>query len=254
MTRLTLTVALVLAGAVVITSPAVAQIPTSLCGDCHIARPDAPGGRHIADWDRSAHGRNGIGCEACHGGNPTTAEPFLAHQGILHFHNPASPVARINLPHTCGKCHGGPLWAFQASRHYSLLRAGDRDVPTCATCHEEAAAYLLSPKQLERRCLECHGPGKVAPRPEVAARARLMLEGIRSARALLKETTSIITKVADKERRAALERDVRLAAEPLNEATEAGHAFVFTGLDERLALARQRIADLHERLANPGVR
>jgi len=81
-----------------------------------------------------------------------------------------------------------------------------------------------------------------------------MLEGIRDARALLKEATSFIAKISDPNRRSRLEADARQAAVPLTQATEAGHAFVFTGLQERLALARQRIADLYERLANPGAR
>jgi len=50
-----------------------------------------------------------------------------AHQGILHANNPASPVTRVNLPGTCGKCHAGPFAAFQKSRHYELVRGGNRE-------------------------------------------------------------------------------------------------------------------------------
>ncbi len=43
----------------------------SSCGDCHVANPDAPLASHLLDWEYSAHGRNAVGCEACHGGNVT---------------------------------------------------------------------------------------------------------------------------------------------------------------------------------------
>jgi hypothetical protein len=141
-------------------APALAQTSPSRCADCHVSRPDAPGERHVADWDTSPHGRNAIGCETCHGGNASTFEPVPAHQGILHFSNSASPVARVNLPGTCGKCHTGAFAAFQKSRHYELVRAGNRDAPTCATCHGEVGAQLLSPRQLEGRCAGCHGDAK----------------------------------------------------------------------------------------------
>lgn len=239
-----------LLGCVGVTGPAFAQTVQSRCADCHFARPDAPGARHLSDWDNSAHGRNVTGCETCHGGNPTTFEPFQAHQGILHFSNPASPVARANLPATCGKCHSGPFVAFQKSQHYELVRAGNREAPTCVTCHDETAAYLLSPKQLEGRCASCHGAGKVAPKTDFASEGRLMLEGIRDARALLKEANSFIRRISNKGRRAEMEAAAQQAAVPLVEATNAGHAFVFDGLQERLTVARQRIAALFERLAN----
>ena len=230
------------------------QFRQSHCADCHLVRPDAPGGRHVSDWDRSAHARNGVGCDSCHGGNPTTFDPFQAHQGILHYSNPASPVARANLAGTCGRCHAGPFVAFQKSRHYELVRGGDRDAPTCTTCHDEVGAFLPSPKQIEGRCAGCHGASKVAPRVESAAQARSMLEGIRDARVLLKEAKSFIRRIDDKSRRARLEAAAEQAAIPLIQAADAGHAFVFDDLQERLTVARQRIAALYEELVNPATR
>ena len=73
----------------------------SSCADCHYANPDAPG--HLSEWERSAHGRHAVGCEKCHGGDPTSFDAFRAHQGILDSRNPASPVNRTNLPRTCGQ-------------------------------------------------------------------------------------------------------------------------------------------------------
>jgi hypothetical protein len=69
-----------------------------------------------------------VGCEKCHGGDATTFEPFLAHQGILNSMNPASPINRRNLSATCGTCHAGPFVAFQKSQHFALLNKGDTGV------------------------------------------------------------------------------------------------------------------------------
>jgi hypothetical protein len=224
------------------------------CADCHLSRPDIRGARHVADWDAGPHGRINVGCQACHGGNPATFESFRAHQGMLHRSHPASPVGRISLPGTCGQCHGGPYAAFRKSRHYELVRAGDRDAPTCATCHGEVAGVLLSPRALEAQCASCHGVGKVAPNNDLPPEGRLTLEAIRAARAELKEAEALIRRVTDASRRAAFEDAAAEAAVPLVAATNDAHAFVFEGLRERIALARQRIAVLYDRLVNPPAR
>lgn len=226
----------------------------SRCADCHFANPGSVSANHLSDWDLSAHGRRDVGCESCHGGNPRSFEPFVAHQGILARTNPASPVHPVNLPKTCGTCHAGPFVAFQRSKHYELLRAGDKNGPTCTTCHGEAAGVRLSPRALEGQCANCHGAGKVAPRPENPAQGRMAVEGLRETRALLKDARSAIARVKDATRRAALEQAAQQAEVPIIEATQAGHAFVFDQLNERLVTARARLAALFERLANPDAR
>ena len=115
-----------------------------------------------------------MGCEKCHGGDPTVYDAFRAHQGILGSRNPSRPVNRVNLPRTCGQV---------------------------------------------RQSLD---------------RARELLH-----------------RVKDKKRRAQLEAAYTQAEVPLTEAANAGHAFVFTALRERLETARRRSAVLLEDLANP---
>jgi cytochrome c553 len=209
---------------------------------------------HISDWDTSAHSRSRVGCDGCHGGNPTTFESFMAHRDVLPPSNPASPVHRSNIVTTCGRCHAGPFVAFQKSRHYQLLTGGNSNVPTCITCHEETGSRLLSPKALEGQCASCHGPGKEAARPEFPTRGRTMLEGIRDARTQLREANRLIDRVKDKTRRARLESMAQQVDVPLIEATQAGHAFVYDALEERLATARTRLAALFTELADPAAR
>lgn len=231
-----------------------AQPSQSRCADCHFANPGSISGTHLSEWDLSAHGRRNVGCETCHGGDPRSFEPFVAHKGILTRTNPASPVHPSNLPRTCGTCHAGPLVAFQRSKHYELLRSGDKNQPTCSTCHGEAAGIRLSPKALEAQCASCHGAGKVAPRPEFPARGRMSVEGLRETRALLKDVRTAIARVKDPVRKASLLQAAQQAEVPIIEATQAGHAFVYDQLEERLATARARLSALFERLANPDAR
>lgn len=231
---------------------AVAQLDRSRCASCHFANPyREPAQSHLHDWDVSPHGREGVGCESCHGGDSTTFESFLAHRDVLNSANPASPVHRTQLPRTCGSCHVGPYTNFQQSRHFELLGAGDARGPTCTTCHHSVRANLLSPRSLEQRCESCHGPEGVAPRPGRAAEARALIEGISEVRASMRAARDLMENVRDDRRRAALEEDYTQAEVPLIQARQAGHRFVFDELEERLATARERVARLLARLVNP---
>ena len=223
----------------------------SRCADCHYAHPEAPAPRHLADWERSAHGRNNLGCEECHGGNASTFESFLAHQGMLDSHDPASPTLSRNLPETCGACHMGPLVAFRESTHYELLRQGDDTAPTCSTCHGSVAANFLSPKTLAKRCESCHGEGEVAYRIEHPILGRLLLEKVLEVRKLLDHSKHLIRHIKDEPRRRRLEETYRQAEIPLTEAAQAGHSFVFDKLQEYLDVARLRAKNLLGELANP---
>lgn len=237
--------------ALVAAAPSEAQLGKSRCADCHFANPNSAWRWHLAEWDHSAHGRASVGCERCHGGDPTTFESFLAHQGMLSSQNPASPIHRANLPKTCGGCHPGPYAAFQKSKHYELLRAGNREAPTCVTCHGEVGAYLLSPKALFTQCSSCHGIGKVAPINDLPAEGRMMLTSVREVRESLDQARKLIRRVSEKDRRARLEVELEDARVPLAEAIESAHMFVFEPMQERLQMARKRADFLLEELANP---
>lgn len=235
----------------------VAQQKQSRCADCHFAAPSPPAGRmsnweaHLRDWDLSAHSRAGVGCERCHGGDATTFEPSQAHRGILRWIDRESPLHRANLPATCGTCHTGPFVAFQKSRHFALLQGGNPVVPTCTTCHGNAGENRPSPKALERECASCHRAGRPEEHPEHPALGRKMLEGVRDTRTMLKEARRLIDRVKDKARHARLEQAAQQIDVPLTQATQAGHAFVYDDLEERLGTARRRLAALFEELANP---
>ena len=244
--------ALLIAAATSIVAPHVsAQIPPrSGCADCHYADPKAPRPDHLESWDRSPHGRNAVGCETCHGGNPRTFEGFLAHQAILGPADTRSPVNRRNLPRTCGACHVGPFVAFQDSRHGQLLQEQNENGPTCSTCHGEVDGRLLSAKALAAACNQCHGPGDVAPRSERARQVREQYEDLTAVRDQMKLAQTLIKRVNDKSRRASLTEAYRQAEIALKRAVDAGHRFVYDELRTDLSVARARVQALLTSLAN----
>ena len=250
MKRFSIACGLTLTSSFLFATPAVSQ--QSRCADCHFSRPEAPARDHLSDWDRSAHGRNNVGCEKCHGGDATTFESFLAHRGVLNSMNPASPVNRRNLSATCGTCHAGPFVAFQDSRHYALLEKADTRVPVCSTCHGATGIRRPSARALETQCRQCHGSNGMEPRPERAVAARTQYEALNESRDLMKSVRSLVNRVDDKARRAQLDEAYQRAEVPLIQAVQAGHQFVFDDLKERLSVARQRIEALLGQIANPG--
>lgn len=254
---MTATVRIALLGLAITIGAAPALAQQSRCADCHFANqttnPQASARAygwesHLRDWDLSAHSRAGVGCERCHGGDATTFESFRAHRNLLLSGNPASPVHRVNLPRTCGTCHAGPFVAFQRSRHFTLLQAGNRTVPTCVTCHGDAGENRPSPKALENHCRACHAADRPAGHPDYPALGRRMLEGVREARASLKEARALIARIDDTARRARLEAAAQQVDVPLTQATQSAHAFVYDDLDERLATARRRLDALFAQL------
>ena len=243
------TIGIILVCLLGLAAPAASQ--GSRCADCHFARPEAPRADHLSDWDHSAHSRNNIGCERCHGGDATTFEPSLAHRTILNSTNPSSPVNRRNLSTTCGRCHAGPFVAFQKSQHSALLEKGDNRAPVCATCHGDAGYRRPSARALETQCAQCHGPNRIAPRPERAEAARTLYNALHESRDLMKTLRPLVSRVSDKPRRGQLEDAYQQAEVPLIQAVQAGHQFVYDDLKERLFVARQRIEALVAQLANP---
>jgi hypothetical protein len=229
-------------------APASAQ--QSFCADCHYANPSAPRPDHLEEWDRSPHGRNRVGCEKCHGGNAAVSEAFRAHTGVLNSADEFSRASRRNLPLTCGQCHVAPSVAFEASRHYELLRSGSNRGPTCSTCHGAVDGRVLSPRSLASKCGECHGPDEAAPRAGRVQAVRVQYEALSGVREQAKQAQALIKRVTDRKRREDLTAALDRVQAPLTRAVEAGHKFVYDDLKAQLAVAQQRVDALLNTLAN----
>src|SRR5688572_15400817 len=136
-----------LAAAIVTATVAAAADPNQ-CVSCHRgAELPISLGHTFEEWRGSSHGRAGIGCEKCHGGDPHSADPAKAHRGVLPAADPKSAVNAAVLPETCGGCHRKELQAFKPTVHAKVLAAAGRG-PTCSTCHGAMASSLPSPGEL----------------------------------------------------------------------------------------------------------
>lgn len=238
--------------AIAYTAPAAAQQSAqSRCADCHYANAHLePDPSHIADWEHSAHGRNDVGCESCHGGNAGSFESFVAHREILDSTDPASSTNRRNLPRTCSKCHVGQFVEFQKSKHYELLLQGDENGPSCSTCHGSVAAHLLSPRGLERTCESCHGPDGVKPNSDFPPQGRILLTRTRNLRELFRTAENMIERIRDADERTYFDDALEQAGVPLTEAVHTAHSFSFDRVEERLDRAGERIESLLDLLVN----
>ena len=131
-----------------------AEVCAACHGDAHTIRAPAgkPGqecrqchGELVKTYEASVHGRlqkNGdtssATCRSCHG---------PAHR-VLTAGDPASPVAKKNLPSACGSCHANPEFlakhdipfahpveAYRLSVHGRAVLAGNAKAASCSDCH-----------------------------------------------------------------------------------------------------------------------
>jgi hypothetical protein len=134
------------------------------CLKCHadaaIARDHGLPVRENADaFARSVHYQQMLGgnpaapaCTTCHG----------AHDNVSH-RDPNSPIARKNVPATCGMCHSEIAAHFKESVHGTMLAQANPDVPTCTGCHVEHAIVgpkdpgsPVAPLHISKTCSHCH--------------------------------------------------------------------------------------------------
>ncbi len=116
---------------------AAAGLAPKLCASCHSGE--------VKEFLGSAHAKaakNGDAqapsCQSCHGS---------IHE-VLAADDPHSPVAKKNLPETCGACHSDPAFlakhqipfarpveAYKLSVHGRAVAAGNAKAASCSDCH-----------------------------------------------------------------------------------------------------------------------
>jgi hypothetical protein len=109
-----------------------------LCLSCHLDDPNvkarmSPTAGFIAAYDGSVHGsalQKGNGkaanCVDCHG----------SHE-MKKGSDPTSRVSKVNIPHTCARCHADVAKAFESSVHGMAVQKGNASAPVCTDCHGE---------------------------------------------------------------------------------------------------------------------
>jgi hypothetical protein len=126
--------------------PAVAQED---CLPCHREKTPAA----VRQWEESAHGRAGIGCEKCHG---------IDHDRMKRGE------ARVDMK-ACAPCHKKAFDSHRQSRHGMGLHSGwgctrnlaGRDQRECTFCHDKDSAEPLSSVQCARFLKQSSEMGEV---------------------------------------------------------------------------------------------
>jgi formate-dependent nitrite reductase cytochrome c552 subunit len=141
---------------VALVAPAQAAWEGNHCVSCHESEKlPISLGHSFEEWSASAHARGGVGCEKCHGGDPTASDAAVAHRGVLPASEAGSLVSAQHLPQTCGACHAQQLQAYASTVHARQVAEHGRGA-TCFTCHGSMATSLPSPAELSARCGVCH--------------------------------------------------------------------------------------------------
>lgn len=225
-----------------------ASPPKSLCAECHLVNATARSRAHLIDWQRSMHAASGVGCEACHGGDPGTVDPMRAHLSIKGDEDPGSPVSRAHLPDTCGKCHTRVAEQFKKSVHFVRLQsAAGLGAPTCSTCHGAAGAKLPKAEEVRVQCAQCHSVGKQSGHPEYPPAALVIMVQYEAARLMLDATADFIPIISTASIRASLGLDEARATTALHTTAEAIHTMDYDAIDQTLTVAFDRVVALIRR-------
>lgn len=218
-----------------------ASADANRCAECHFASfPHVPAPDALVKWDQSAHAKHAVGCDACHGGNPTTYQPLEAHRGVLNSRQPLSTVNRRNLALTCAPCHAAVVAAFEVSGHAGS--SATEHVPSCTTCHGPMATVVPSPARLESTCGGCHRQGTAGATYPILARDRL--DSLRAIEQTLSRLEIAIAAIGDHPKRNRLAAELLLARITVQGALDAIHTFDFRTIDEQRALAQRRTSEL----------
>ncbi len=157
------------------------------CVACHSKTTSLQMDNRFFQWHSSLHRDKGVGCDKCHGGDPSITDPKKAHVGMLKPEDPKSKLHPRNLPGTCGSCHKEVVGSFVESKHYQKLKASDAG-PSCSTCHVHMGSdVVLIPAQTAQLCATCHNSAnKMLPkRPEIPGKASQVMQAIKRANSVV---------------------------------------------------------------------
>jgi len=142
-----------------------------VCLECHADRrittrhPEMPNVLVMRAYSESVHGqaltKKGLAiaptCTGCHGTHT-----------LAPADDPTSPVNRVNVAETCGRCHQGILAQYQASIHGIAVAKGVTEAPTCTGCHGEHTiaapsdpASTVAPRSIAKTCGACHAAERI---------------------------------------------------------------------------------------------
>jgi predicted CXXCH cytochrome family protein len=158
---------------VLLLRPPVAGAAGDSCVGCHSKLEEANLRDPVKGYAHDIHAERGLGCAACHGGDPTDADvtamdPDKGFKGAPKH----DQIAAL-----CASCHANAgfmkrynprpyifsLAEFQTSVHYKRGAAGDTRVATCTNCHgvhgirpHNDPGSPIYPTNVPRTCAHCH--------------------------------------------------------------------------------------------------
>lgn len=134
------------------------------CATCHgnealIEKAGLPGGNVAGKFHDSIHGKALNGQTAAQAAVPTCTTCHGAHD-LRGKADPASRVAKANVPDTCGGCHMNAKAEWSQSQHGRLRQASVMQAPGCTDCHSTHEIARHSDPKFELgvidRCGTCH--------------------------------------------------------------------------------------------------
>jgi len=162
-------------------APVTAPAARNTCLECHSQQEEerliAPT-RHFAE---DIHAVRGLGCVACHGGNPndddiSSMDPDKGFKG---------KPSRVQIAEVCASCHADAAYMkrfnpkpyvfsmaeFRTSVHCKKIAEGDPKVATCTNCHgvhgilpRKDPRSPVYHKNVPLTCSKCHNPEYMAGR------------------------------------------------------------------------------------------
>ena len=206
-----------------------ADFKNNSCVNCH-----SKGMESLSDtsryfeWHISPHKSKGVGCDKCHGGNPSVNDKGKAHIGVLPPKDGESKVNAKNLPETCGTCHQAIFKAFVTSKHYQQLKSSGLG-PSCNTCHAHMASEIIyTAEEISTLCSTCHNSanGLLPKRPEIPAKASDVMLALRRANGVVVWADGLLKDAQNKKMEATAEQNkMKTVHEMLTDAKASWHAF-----------------------------
>ncbi|MGE5176123.1 MAG: cytochrome c3 family protein [Hyphomicrobiales bacterium] len=162
-------------------APATAAKDSSSCIDCHSKQDEPSLSRPTKDWANDVHAAAGLGCESCHGGDPTRKHFADEDDAADYAMNPAKGFqpapSRLEVPQFCARCHSDANFMkrfnpqarvdqyteYRTSVHGIRNAKGDTKPAECVDCHgvhgiravssPDAPVYATN---VPKTCAHCH--------------------------------------------------------------------------------------------------
>jgi hypothetical protein len=208
------------------------------CVKCHSKemRTSELSNRYL-EWHLSDHKLNGVGCEKCHGGDPTSNNIGKSHTGMLPQSDAQSLVSPTNLPTTCATCHQADATAYTGSKHFAALKASGGG-PSCSTCHQHMVSQMImTPEDGAALCATCHvanGSTAASKHLEVPAKAQELVAAIERVDGIVVWANGLLDAAKDRKLDvAAEEKQLKTVDSLLREAKANWHTFTLVGVKEK---------------------